>query len=190
MDSIQETAFATEYNALKYNSKSRNSLPRIRQLRLFLDDRNIIRCGGRIQNAPLSESTKFPYILPNDHTISKRNEKMPMKEFVIPERLDSPDLPPLHKIRLQEADPFTATVIDFTGALQVKDNENVIKKVYICLFTCASTRAIHLEVVTNFSEETFLQAFRRFSSRKSLLKVVMTDNGSTFVFPSEQGWGN
>ncbi|XP_063435740.1 uncharacterized protein LOC134716663 [Mytilus trossulus] len=218
----QETVFATEYNALKFNSKSHNSLPRIRQLRLFLDDKNILRCGGRIQNAPLSESTKFPYILPNDHTISKlivldAHERIchsgvnativhlrqsfwipAIRQFVrktlrkcvtcrqvVGQPYAAPDPPPLPKIRLQEADPFTATGIDFTGALQVKDNENVIKKVYICLFTCASTRAIHLEVVTNLSEETFLQAFRRFSSRKSLPKVVMSDNGSTFVSASE-----
>ena len=50
-----------------------------------------------------------------------------------------------------------------------------------CLFTCASTRAIHLEVVTDLAEETFMQAFRRFSSRKSLPRIVLSDNASTFM---------
>ena len=35
--------------------------------------------------------------------------------------------------------------VDFTGALFVKEG-NQEKKVYICLFTCATTRAVHLEV--------------------------------------------
>ena len=48
-------------------------------------------------------------------------------------------------------------------------------KVYVCLFTCAVSRAVHLEIVTDLSVETFLQAFRRFSSRKSLPKILVSD---------------
>ena len=77
-------------------------------------------------------------------------------------------------------DPFTVTGIDFTGALYIRAPEGE-NKVYICLFTCSSTRAVHLEVVTDLSEETFLQAFRRFSSRKSLPRLVVSDNASTFM---------
>ena len=43
----------------------------VRQLRLFLDKDGLLRCGGRIHNAPLSEVTKFPYLLPARHTLSK-----------------------------------------------------------------------------------------------------------------------
>ena len=77
-------------------------------------------------------------------------------------------------------EPFTVTGIDFTGALYIRSPEGE-KKVYICLFTCASTRAVHLEVVADLSEDTFLQAFCRFSSRKSLPRVVVSDNASTFM---------
>ena len=81
-------------------------------------------------------------------------------------------------------EPFTVTGIDFTGALYIRASEGE-NKVYICLFTCASTRAVHLEVVTDLSEETFLQAFRRFSSRKSLTRIVLSDNASTFMSAAE-----
>ena len=33
------------------------------------------------------------------------------------------------------------------------------EKMYIHLFTCANTRAVHLEVVTDLTEENFMQAF-------------------------------
>ena len=59
-------------------------------------------------------------------------------------------------------------------------------KVYICLFTCASTRAVHLEVVTDLSEETFLQAFRRFAARRSLPRLVISDNASTYMSASKE----
>ena len=54
------------------------------------------------------------------------------------------------------------------------------QKVYICLFTCANTRAVHLEVVTDLTEEKFLQAFRRFVGHKSLPQLMISDNASTF----------
>ena len=56
----------------------------------------------------------------------------------------------------------------------------------ICLFTCASTRAMHLEIVSNLSEETFILAFRRFSSRKSLPRIMISDNASTYVAASKE----
>jgi len=43
----------------------------VRQLRLFIDKDGLLRCGGRIHNAPLSEATKFPYLLPARHTVSR-----------------------------------------------------------------------------------------------------------------------
>ena len=51
---------------------------------------------------------------------------------------------------------------------------------------CASltymvTRAIHLEIVTDLTTENFLQAFKRFSSQKSLSKVMLSDNASTYL---------
>ena len=61
---IRHAVFANEIA----NTKSRhNRLPLVRQLRLFLDSNNLLRCGGRIHNAPLSELAKFPYLLPSHH---------------------------------------------------------------------------------------------------------------------------
>ena len=85
------------------------------------------------------------------------------------------DPPPLHKSRTAETDPFTKTGVDFTGALYVRDNTRETKA-YICLFMRAISRAVHLEVVTDLSVECFLEAFRRFSSGKSLPRRMISDN--------------
>ena len=53
--------------------------------------------------------------------------------------------------------------------------------VYICLFICAVTRAVHLEIVTDLSTESFMNAFRRFASRKSLPQKMISDNASTYL---------
>ena len=54
------------------------------------------------------------------------------------------------------------------------------EKGYVCLFTCAVSCAIHLEVVIDLTEETFLQAFRQFASRKSLPSKMISENASTY----------
>ena len=56
----------------------------------------------------------------------------------------------------------------------------------VYLFTCATTRAVHLEIVTDLSVETFMQAFRRFSGRRSLPKVLISDNASTYMAAAEE----
>ena len=42
----------------------------VRQLDLFLDDNKLIRCRGRLLNAPLLDCTKFPYLLPANDTLT------------------------------------------------------------------------------------------------------------------------
>ena len=49
------------------------------------------------------------------------------------------------------------------------------------LYTCATTRAVHLEIVQDLTAETFLLAFRKFAGRRSLPRVMISDNGSTYL---------
>ena len=43
----------------------------VHQLRLFLDSRGFLRCGGRIHNVPISKLAKFPYLLSPKYQITK-----------------------------------------------------------------------------------------------------------------------
>ena len=96
----------------------------------------------------------------------------------------APDPAPLPKLRVQETTPFSATGVDFTGSLYVR-SENGVTKSYICLFTCAVIRAVHLEVVSDLSEESFLQSFWRFSSRRSLPCHTISNDASTSLASAE-----
>ena len=91
-----------------------------------------------------------------------------------------PEDPPLPEDRITECIAFQVTGVDFTGSLNVKSNGTVIKA-YIVLFTCAVSRAVHLEVVYDLSEHEFLRALVRFSSRRSFPQVMYSDNASNFV---------
>ena len=65
-----------------------------------------------------------------------------------------PDPPPLVKSQISQSNPFAVTGVDFTGTLYFRTTESE-RKVYLCLFTCAVTHALHLEVVTNLTVEYF-----------------------------------
>ena len=66
--SIQQEIYPNELSNLQ--SKS-SRLPLVRQLQLYLNKEGIMCCGGRIHNAPLSDSTKFPYLLPKKHRLTE-----------------------------------------------------------------------------------------------------------------------
>ena len=77
------------------------------------------------------------------------------------------------------------TGVDFTGALYAHSSEGE-KKVYVCLFTCAVSRAAHLEIVVDLTVTCFLQAFRCFVSRRSLPRLMLSDNASTYLAVVEE----
>ena len=88
--------------------------------------------------------------------------------------------PPLPDIRVKQVAPFQVTGIDYTGAINVKGEKGEVSKVYILLFTCAISRAVHLEVVSNLTCDSFLHAFRRFCSRRGFPQILLSDNATTF----------
>ncbi|XP_043199123.1 uncharacterized protein LOC122368878 [Amphibalanus amphitrite] len=85
---------------------------------------------------------------------------------------------PLPGCRVTQSPPFTVTVVDFGGPLFSVDFPR--KKFYVCLFTCAVTRAVHLEMTDALSLPAFMLALRRFSARRGLPRIMYSDNAPTF----------
>ena len=50
-------------------------------------------------------------------------------------------------------------------------------KTYLAVFVCFSTKAAHLEVVSDATTEAFLACLRRFVSRRGLPAHIHSDNG-------------
>ena len=98
-----------------------------------------------------------------------------------------PQQPELPVERVSDDPPFTHTGIDFAGPLYTseKDENGEDAKAYVCLFTCASTRAVHLELTRRLSAEAFMLAFRRFTSRRGLPATLLSDNAKTFKSASK-----
>ncbi|XP_028404090.1 uncharacterized protein LOC114526763 [Dendronephthya gigantea] len=87
----------------------------------------------------------------------------------------------LPRFRVTKSAPFANSGVDFAGPLFVKAKYGKsMNKVYIALFTCCVTRAVHLELVENLKAPTFLRCFRRFVGRRGTPKIMASDNAKTF----------
>lgn len=76
--------------------------------------------------------------------------------------------------------PFTFVGIDYFGPMTVKVGR-VHSKRYGCLFTCLTSRAVHIEIAHSLSTDSFLSAFQRFTSRRGTPQKVFSDNGTNLV---------
>ena len=78
---------------------------------------------------------------------------------------------------------FSKVGDDFAGPLYVKSiylSKGEMHKCYIALFTCASTRALHLELTPDLFANSFLRELKRFFGRRGLPTLFISDNGRTF----------
>ncbi|XP_037813256.1 uncharacterized protein LOC119604602 isoform X1 [Lucilia sericata] len=215
--SIQKTEFANEYSSLSRNEpiSPRSS---IITLKPYIDEFDILRCGGRIDNAPfISYITKRPYILPKDNRVTYLlvqwyherqkhiNDSIVICEIrlkywipsirVILNKVKSaccackirkckpyqPIMGPLPKDRLSAfVRPFSYTGLDYFGPVLVAVRRSQEKR-WVALFTCLTTRAIHLELAMNLSSDSCLLCIRNFINRRGVPVLIRSDNGTNFV---------
>jgi hypothetical protein len=72
---------------------------------------------------------------------------------------------------------FETTGIEMAVRLSLKDGI----KLWVCLYTCAVYPAMHLELTSSLSTESFLQTFRIFVARRGRPVIIYSDNGTNFV---------
>ncbi|GFT93126.1 integrase catalytic domain-containing protein [Trichonephila clavipes] len=86
--------------------------------------------------------------------------------------------------RISPAPAFMRCGVDYAGPFQIKTIKGRCSKsfkAYIALFVCFTTRAIHLELVTDLSADAFIAALKRFISRRGKCSDIYSDCGSNFV---------
>ena len=94
--------------------------------------------------------------------------------------LSSPLPAMLPKFRERLSNPFGTTGADFAGLLHFKMSQTKIEKTYTALFTCAATRAVHLELCENLTTNCFKRALKKFVAHEAVPKLIISDNAKTF----------
>jgi hypothetical protein len=85
--------------------------------------------------------------------------------------------------RVTPGRPFTCTGVDYAGPYILKNGHgrtNRTIKGYIVIFICLTTRAVHIELVCDCTSSTFLNALKRFMSRRGKVLHIYSDNGTNF----------
>ena len=75
---------------------------------------------------------------------------------------------------------FQCAGLDCAGPLFIKNNTRATLKVYILLFICASSRAVHLDLTPDMKALAFIRAFKRFTARRGTTNVIINNNFKTF----------
>ena len=77
---------------------------------------------------------------------------------------------------------FKQVSLDFVGPFYTKQCRGKTRqKRYLCLFTCLSIRAVHLEMAYSLDTDPFFNAFYRMVSHRGLPSIMISDNGTNFV---------
>ena len=77
---------------------------------------------------------------------------------------------------------FERIGVDFGGPYLTKQGCGKSKRMrYLCLFTCLTFRAVHLEIAYGLDTDSFINAFVRMTSRRGMPSYVVSDNGTNFV---------
>jgi len=87
----------------------------------------------------------------------------------LPEERVVPDLP-----------PFTNVGVDYFGPVDIKRGRSIMKR-YGVVFTCMTSRAVHLEVAYSLDTDSCINALRRFICRRGQVAHLRSDNGTNFV---------
>ncbi|XP_015123490.1 uncharacterized protein LOC107045672 [Diachasma alloeum] len=86
--------------------------------------------------------------------------------------------------RLSSARAFSNTGVDYAGPVSIKTwkgRGHKTQKGWLVIFVCMATSAPHLEAVTDYSADGFINACRRFVSHRGHCGNLFSDCGTNFI---------
>lgn len=103
-------------------------------------------------------------------------------------RPEQPQPAPLPSFRSDLVLPFTHTGLDYFGPVMIRERSSGIKpyKAYVLLLTCATTRAVHLELTDSLDTDDLRLALRRFIARRGVPSILYSDNGKSLLCAAKE----
>jgi len=89
--------------------------------------------------------------------------------------------------RVTQARAFINTdLLNYADPFSIKISQNKTGKAYLSIFICLATEAVHFELVSDLTATSFLNAIKRFISRRGRCINLYFDNSTTFVGANNQ----
>lgn len=218
---VQYEVYKGELKSLTKKEEISHRSP-LKKLDPFIDEEGLMRVGGRLQSADLTELEKHPLIIPANHHVAtllvrhyhnkvahqgrqftegalrtaglwvvggKRLVSSLVHKCVtcrkLRGRLEEQKMANLPADRVTVDPPFTHVGLDVFGPWAITSRRtrgnSAENKRWAVIFTCLSTRAVHLEVIESMSSSSFVNALRRFLSIRGPVKHLRSDRGTNFV---------
>lgn len=180
-DGIIRCSGRYKYSDMSYSLKYPIFLPRQSHLTTLIVHHRHVRAKHAGMKITLLE-VREDYWIPQCRKIVQ----LIINHCVICRRLNAkpfvaPLPPPLPPTRLSDLPPFTHTGVDYAGPLYLKERGcKDAYKSYIALFTCASSRALHLELVPSMNSTSFKNGLIRFISIWGAPRYMISDNAKSF----------
>ncbi|XP_072321671.1 uncharacterized protein [Eucyclogobius newberryi] len=87
--------------------------------------------------------------------------------------------------RLTPEPPFTHVGLDVFGPWTVTSRKtrggHAESKRWALMFSCLSTRAVHIEIIESMTTASFINALRRFTAIRGPVKMLRSDRGTNFM---------
>ncbi|GFX13815.1 integrase catalytic domain-containing protein [Trichonephila clavipes] len=80
--------------------------------------------------------------------------------------------------------PFNCSGVDFCGPFMIRyknQRKGILHKIYICVFVCFVSKAIHIEIVSDLTSDAFIATLKRFFSCRGKCAKLYSDNGKILV---------
>ena len=130
--------------------------------------------------ATLAEIRSMYWIPKGRKTVKRVVSKCTVCKKLEDKAFSAPPGTDLLSFRVKEATPFSTVGVDFASPLFIRKEGKQMEKVYIVLYTCSATRAVHVDLVEDMSAPVFLRSFRKFVARRGTPALVVSDNAKTF----------
>ena len=91
-----------------------------------------------------------------------------------------PPSPSLPEFRVIKSRPWRGTGVDYLGHFWCKEDKGPKYKVWMIIYSCGSTRAIHLEAVKSRNIQDFLDANSRFMDSEGIPTSFISDHEGAF----------
>ncbi|XP_037783675.1 uncharacterized protein LOC119579899 [Penaeus monodon] len=157
---VQMTCFAEVLDILK---KGKNLKARcLYRLEPHLDDQGMLRVGGRRVDEYIDQNSRRPLILPKDH---------PVTALIVQD---------IHVFHARHSGREHIFGVDCFGPFHVVCKRHTEKR-FGCVFTCFSTRAVHIEPLKSLDASAFLNALMCFIACRGTPMTIYSDRGTNFL---------